>query len=299
MSESSHHPLDGVDIDDVTPESVEGSAVRAALQADSAPVRQRGARVCLTLAEHDVDAVRPLVEELGQALTDENPGVVQTAAAALTEVATTDPLAVADVLDHVAALATSELGGVQLAGAELLASVGKQRPTLCEPIVGTLLDSLSQSSPSDDESVAACVDDQVTRRTIQQHEREEQEYQAVARQIFANVVVAVADAEPSAARDHVETLASLTTAEDLVVRGAALDALAAVASDTPSAVAPVADTVVACLDADEEVLVARAIQTLGHLEDEQYAEPLRDVATTATDDEIATFAAETASFLDG
>lgn len=298
MSERSHSPLEAVSLDDVDPQSASPTEIRAALDDAHAPVRQRGARVCASLAEADVDAVRPFISELGQLLADENPGVVQTAASVLTEVATSNPDDVTEELDHAAALAESALGGVQLAGAELLATVAKQRPAHCEPIVGALLESFSQSSPSDDQSVAARVDDQITRRTIQQHEREEQQHEQVAQQVFANVVVAVADTDPSAVADHIDTIARLTTAEDLVVRGAALDVLASIASDTPSTVAPVADAVVACLDADEEVITARAIQTLGHLEDEQYAERLRDLAASATDDDIAAFAEETATFLE-
>jgi HEAT repeat protein len=284
---------------DVTPESVDSSAVLAALAADRAPVRQRGARVCETLAADDVDAVRPFVDALGRALHDDDPGVVQTAAAALTEVTTTDPDAVTGVLDDAATLADATLGGVQVAGAQLLAAVARQRPSHCTPIVGTLLDRLASLPATDDgQSVAACVDDRVTQRTIQQHEQVERQHEQVARQVFANVVVAAAEADPSAVSGHVETVAELTTVEDPVVRGAALDVLAAVGQESPCAVDPVADVVVACLDADEHVVRARAVQTLGHLQDERHVDVLREVAETDSDEDVAALADETAAFLD-
>ncbi|WP_254273138.1 HEAT repeat domain-containing protein [Haloarcula marina] len=299
MSGTSQTPLREVAANDVTPESVDPAEIRAALDADSAPVRQRGARVCTTLAEDDTDSVRPVVDELGRALTDENPGVVQTAAAALTQAATADPAVVVETLDRAAALADADLGGVQIAGAQLLATVAKQEPAHCTPVVGTLLDRLGRPPASDDdESMAACVGDEITQRTIREHEEEEQQHERVARQVFANVVVAVAEAEPSALVDHVDTVADLTTAEDLVVRGAALDVLGAVGSESPSAVDPVADAILACLDADVGVLRARAVRTLGFLDDAQYADALSDVAATDPDDEVAAFAAETAAFLE-
>ncbi|MFC6975243.1 HEAT repeat domain-containing protein [Halomicroarcula sp. GCM10025709] len=270
----------------------------AALEADRALVRRRGARVCAALAADDVDAVRAFVDTLGRLLRDDDPGVVQAAAAALTEVATADPDAATPVLDDATALADSTLGGVQIAGAQLLGAVAKRRPDRCTPVVAALLDRLVRPPDhTESQSVAARVEDSVTQRTIQHYEQEERERERVARQVFANVVVAVAEADPSALAGHVETVAEVATAEDPVVRGAALDILAAVARESPRAVDPVAETVIACLDADERVLRARAVQTLGHLGDERYADALDEIAET-DDDEIAALAAETAAFLD-
>ncbi|MBX0325145.1 hypothetical protein EGH21_19135 [Halomicroarcula sp. F13] len=297
MSGTSQPPLREVVLNEVTPESVDPAEVNAALDDDRAPVRQRGARVAVMVAEADADAIRPFVDALGRALRDDNPGVVRTAAAALTEAGTADPAVVAGVLDDAVTLVDSKLGGVRLSGARLLATVAKQEPDRCTPIVGTLLDHLGRLPTRDESSVAACVDDRVTQRTVREHEEEEQEYHRIARQVFANVAVAVAEADPSAVADHVDTLADLTAVEEPVVCGAALEVLAAVGRDTPSAVAPVADSVVSCLDDDASVVRARAVKTLGFLEDERYADALREVAETDPNDEVATFADDTAAFL--
>lgn len=298
MSGTSDAPLEEVVLDDVRPERIDPADVRAALESPRPLVRQRGARVCASLAETDVERVRPFVDDLGQRLHDENPGVVQATAGTLTEVASADPDAVAGVVTHAAALADADLAGVQLAGAELLAAVATQRPTHCVPVVGTLLDSLDRPmTTADGESVADCIEDRATQRTVRQHEQEERQHEQVARQLLANVVVAVADADPDAVADHVEAVAPLTDHEDLVVRGAALDTLALVAQTTPTAVDPVADDVVACLDAESTVVRARAVKTLGYLGDEQYVEPLRQVAAADPDQDVAALADETATFL--
>lgn len=299
MSGTSQSPLQAVALNDVTPESVDSAEVRAALDAERAPVRQRGAQVCQTLAAADVDAVRPVVGPLGAALHDDDPGVARTAAAALIEVATADPDAVVPILDDAAVLADSALGGVQMTGARLLATVAQQRPKQCTAVVEPLLDRLARPpSHTDGQSVSACVDDRITRRAVRQHEQGERDHEQVARQVFANVVVAVAEADPPAVADHVEAVADLATGEGPVVRGAALDVLTAVAQERPQAVSPVTDGVVACLDADERVLRARAIRVLGYLEQECHAGRLSAVAETDPDDGVAALARETAAFLD-
>lgn len=298
MSGTGHSPLEETALCDVSPESAEPSDIRAALAADAASVRQRGARVCATLARDDVDRIRPVVDELGAALTDEHPGVVQTAAAALTELAAVEAAAVVGVLDRVATLVDADLGGVRLAGARLLGAVARADPAHCAPVVGALLDRLGRLPADDDRSVGASIEDRVTSRTVQQHEREERRDGRVARRLVGDVVVAVAETVPAAVADHVETVAELTTGEDVVVRGAGLDALGALCRDDPSTVKPVADAVLACLDADAAVLRARAVRTLGYLGEERYADVLRANAATEPDDEIAAVAEETAAFLD-
>lgn len=299
MSGTSHAPLQGVVPQEVTPESVDSAAVLAALEADRTTVRQRGARVCVTLASEDIDAVRPFTDALGRALRDDDPGVVQHAAAALTELATADPEAVGGVRPYAATLADSPLGGVRIAGAQLLAAVAQQRPALLTTVVGELLDRLASPPARDDvDSVADCVDDRATQRTIQQHEQGERQRGRVARQVVANVAVAVAEADPDAVAGHADTVATITTDDDPVVRGAALDILAAVGQKSPDAVDPVAAAVVACLDADERVLRARAVKTLGHLNDERHVDVLREAAETDPDEAVADLADETAAFLE-
>ena len=50
MTGRSDAPLEGVVLDDVDPESIEPTELRAALESERSLVRQRGARVCATLA---------------------------------------------------------------------------------------------------------------------------------------------------------------------------------------------------------------------------------------------------------
>lgn len=298
MTGRSDAPLEGVVLDDVDPKSIEPTELRAALESERSLVRQRGARVCATLAADDIDRVRPFVEDLGAVLHDENAGVVQTAASALQEIAALDVDAIAPIVDDLATLVGSDLPSVQLAGARLLGDVAAERPADCVPVVGDILEGLADPPiTAGDDSYAAYVEDRGTQEAIQQRERESQEYEQHARQLASNVVIAAANARPAAVADHAETLADLAATDDVVVRSAALDVLGTLAQESSEVVRPHTAVAVAALDAEASVVRARAIRLFGFLGDEEYVETLERVAESDTDDEIATFAAETASFL--
>lgn len=298
MSGRSDAPLEGVVLDDVDPESIAPAELRAALASERSLVRQRGARVCAALAAEDVDEVRPFVEELGAVLRDENAGVVQTAAAALQEIAAIDAAALVPIVDDLAALVGSDLPSVQLAGARLLGDVAEERPAACVPVLRALLDGLGDTPvTAGGDSAVAYVEDPGTKEAIQQRERESKEYEQHARQLASNVVIAAANAEPAAVADHAEALADLAAADDAVVRSAALDALGSVARASPETVRPHASVALTALDAEANLVRARAVRLFGFLGDEAHVDALERVAASDPDEEIATFAAETASFL--
>jgi hypothetical protein len=298
MTGSSESPLESVVLDDVAPESIPADELRAALESERSLVRQRGARVCVALAEDDVDRIRPFVDALGSALRDDNAGVRQTAASALRAVAAVDADAVAGVVDDVVALTRSDLPDIRLAGAELLAEVAKERPAACASVVDGLVETLDgPRAGADGDSFAADVADPGTEEAIRQRDRESREYGRRARELLSNVLVAVADDSPAAVADRVDAVADLAATDDEIVRGAALDTLGALARESPEAVQPVADVAVPALDAEASVVRARAVRLLGHLGDEAYVEALERVAETDGDEEIAAFADETAAFL--
>lgn len=298
MSGRSDAPLDGVVLDDVDPESIAPAELRAALESERSLVRQRGARVCAALAADDVDRVRPFVDELGGVLRDENAGVVQTAAAALQEIAAIDVSAVVPILDDLAALVGSDHPSIQLAGAQLLGDVAEERPADCVPVLGELLDGLRDAPvTAGADSYAAYVEDRGTKEAIQQREQESREYEQHARQLAANVVIAAANADPAAVVEHADTLAELAATDDVVVRSAALDALGTLARESPESVRPHVSVAETALDAEATVVRARAVRLFGFLGDEEYVDVLERVAQSDPDEEVATFAGETASFL--
>ena len=298
MSGRSDAPLDGVVLDDVDPESIAPAELRAALESERSLVRQRGARVCAALAADDVDRVRPFVDELGGVLRDENAGVVQTAAAALQEIAAIDASAVVPILDDLAALVGSDHPSIQLAGAQLLGDVAEERPADCVPVLGELLDGLRDAPvTAGADSYAAYVEDRGTKEAIQQREQESREYEQHARQLAANVVIAAANADPAAVVEHADTLAELAATDDVVVRSAALDALGTLARESPESARPHVSVAETALDAEATVVRARAVRLFGFLGDEEYVEVLERVAQSDPDEEVATFAGETASFL--
>lgn len=298
MSGRSDAPLEGVVLDDVDPGSIAPAELRAALESERSLVRQRGARVCAALAADDVDRVRPFVDELGAVLRDENAGVVQTAAAALQEIAAIDAGAVVPVLDDLVVLVGSDHPSIQLAGARLLGDVAEERPADCVPVLGDLLDRLKDAPvTAGNDSYAAYVEDRGTKEAIQQRERESQEYEQHARQLASNVVIAAANADPAAVADHAEGFADLAVTDDVVVRSAALDALGTLAQESPESVRPHVSVAMTALDAEATVVRARAVRLFGFLGDDEYVEVLERVAESDPDEEIATFAGETASFL--
>jgi hypothetical protein len=298
MSGRSDAPLEGVVLDDVEPESIASTELRAALTSERSLVRQRGARVCAALAADNVDEVRPFVKELGAVVHDENAGVVQTATAALQEIATIDSTALVPIVDDLATLVGSDLPSVRLAGARLLGEVAEERPAACVSVFGTLLGGLSESPvTAGGDSAVAYVEDPGTKEAIQQREQESKEYEQHARQLASNVVITAANAEPAAVADHTATLADLATANDAVARSAALDALGSVARASPEAVRPHVSVALTALDADARLVRARAVRLLGLLSDEAHIDALERVAASDPNEEIATFAAETASFL--
>lgn len=298
MSGRSDAPLDGVVLDDVDPESIAPAELRAALESERSLVRQRGARVCAALAADDVDRVRPFVDELGGVLRDENAGVVQTAAAALQEIAAIDVSAVVPILDDLAALVGSDHPSIQLAGAQLLGDVAEERPADCVPVLGELLDGLRDAPvTAGADSYATYVEDRGTKEAIQQREQESREYEQHARQLAANVVIAAANADPAAVVEHADTLAELAATDDVVVRSAALDALGTLARESPESVRPHVSVAETALDAEATVVRARAVRLFGFLGDEEYVDVLERVAQSDPDEEVATFAGETASFL--
>ncbi|WP_435074344.1 hypothetical protein [Halorubrum sp. HHNYT27] len=294
----SDSPLESVVLDDVAPESIPPHEVRAALESERSLVRQRGAHVCVALAGTDVDRIRPFVDALGSALRDDDAGVRQTAASALQEIAAADPDAITGIVDDVVVLTRSDLPDIRLAGAELLAEVATERPSACASVVGELIESLDGPRAAvDNEAFAAHVTDRGTEEVIRQRDRESREYGRQARELLSNVLVAVADDTPAAVADHVDAVADLAATDDAIVRGAALDVLGALARESPESVRPVADVAVPALDAEANVVRARAVRLFGLLGDEAYVEALERVAERDEDDEIAAFADETAAFI--
>ena len=306
MTTNSTNPLTDVDPDSVSAGDVDPDELRAALASPKPLVRQRGVDACESLAETDLDAVRPLLDEVAALPADDNAAIGLGAISALDAVRDADPAALDGRLGGVVAAAGDEIVDVQLTTATLLAKLVVERPDLVAPHGRDLAAALRATEPSEEtEEYAEFVDHRATRQTLVEHDREERERRISARRTLVNVVVAVAETEPGAALDAVDStgsvdaLAALTDDTDPEVAGGAVDALGHLAATDADAVAPVAGRLTDALDHDRPSVRARAVQALGRLGDPEAAERLTAVAESDENEEIREIAAETAAFLEG
>lgn len=293
-----------VPVGDVDPESGElrdqdVAAIREALQADEPITRQEGTRTCKLVVEENPSAVRPLVDDLVDLLDDDSIPVVQQAGRVLLGVATAHPGDLTDAVPAIVTLARHDVNAIQLIGAQLLAKVVVEHPAAPAPEVDRLLpvlrDHIGVFEPSED---ADTVDHQDTRESIIAHEQEEHGMKLRTQGTIANVVVAVAEAEPSAFFDHVDDLVDLVDHDDPSIAGLAVETLTEVGEADPDVIAPAYEQFVDALDHDDQRVYVRAVRALGVLGDDRAVEALRDLADSTDDEDVSEVANDTATFLE-
>lgn len=293
-----------VPVGDVDPESGELSErdvadIREALQADEPITRQEGARTCKLVAQENPGALRPLVDDLVGLLEDDNVSAAQQAGTVLLGVATEHPDELTDAVPAIVTLAEHDVNAVQLIGAQLLSKVVVERPAAAAPEVERLISILHDHPGSFESSEGAdMVDDPDTRQTIVAHEQEEHGMQLQTQGTIANVLVAVAEAEPAAFRDHVDELIDLVDHDDSSLAGLAVETLTEVGEAHPDAIEPAYDRFVDALDHDDQRVYVRAVRALGVLGDDRAVEPLRDLAESTDDEDVEELAEDTATFLE-
>ncbi len=299
MTSDSSSPLDGITPASVTPDDIDETAVHAALASSNPMVRQRGVEVCETLAEADVDAVRPFLDEVAPLAADGNVVVSLRAFAVLDAVSEREPSALDGRLADPVSAVDSEIVDVQLTGATLLGTLVVKRPDLVAPYARQLIEAIRATEPDPEvRDFSDVVADEVTQRTLREHEESERTRRISARRTLINVVVAVTEQEPASSFDLVDDLVTLLGDVDPGIVGGAIDALGELATENPSAVAPVSDRLRECLDHDRTVVRARAIRALGHLGDDAAVEKLRILADSDADENVREIAAKTANFLE-
>jgi hypothetical protein len=301
MEDNSSEPLSNVDPATVTPSTVDDTAVRAALASSVPLVRQRGLEVC-RLAETDVDAVRPFLDDLAPLAEDSNAATALRAIAVFDAVAGADPTALDGRVGALARAVDTFHVDIQLTGATALGKVVVERPDLVAPHVHRLLSAFDETELDRElPDYSDVVDDRVTQQTLREKEEGERRRAVSARRTLINVVVAVAEQTPAAIA-HRETVDGLVTLFDDVdpgVVGGAVDALAELATADPAVVAPARGQLVECLDHDRTVVRARAVRALGQLGDDAAVENLHRLAASDDDEDVRELAADTAAFLDG
>lgn len=298
MTTDPSRPLEDIDPASVAPGAVDEAEVRAALDASDPIVRRRGVETCETLAEDGIDAVEPFLGEVAPLAADDNVTVALGAIGVLDTVAADQPAALEGRLSALVDTLDTDLADVQLMGATALGKLVVARPDLLAPHARALIEAV-RATEHDPEvrDLDDTTDDPVTRKTIQEHERNERRRRVSGRRTLINVVVAIADAEPRSMVDATDDLAALLDDADPGVAGGAIDALDELARADPGVVAPLTDGLIDCLGSDRTVIRARAIRVLGHLGDDAAVPELRALAESDDDEDVREVAETTAEFL--
>lgn len=291
-----------VTIEDLDPaaelDERELACVREGLRSED-PIERRGAaRFCNRMRAENVEGLRGLVDDLAPLLEDDRVSIAEQAGGALLAVARERPEELADSVGGIVSLATREAGSIKLLGAELLRTVVVGRPEAAASDLDRLLRVLREpTGPFEASEAAEMLDDPQGRQSVVELEKEEHRSRLQAFGIFANVVVAVAEAAPSACFDHVDDLVVLLDHDDATIAGSAVDALGEVARADAAVAAPAFEPLVECLDRDDRRVRARAIRALASFDDDRAVGPLRDLAESTDDEDLAELATDTADFL--
>lgn len=117
------------------------------------------------------------------------------------------------------------------------------------------------------------------------------------REVVANVLVEVARIAPETCAAVFPDIRAALSDDDPAVRGGAVEIVRHVADRDPSAVDEAVDPLVELLDDDVDFVRARAIRALGYAEATAASKPLRELARTEADEDVAELAADTADWL--
>lgn len=288
--------FDGIDPASITPDDTDDSDVRVALSSSNPLVRRRGVELCETLAEQDIDTVRPFLDRVASLAGDSTVAVALRAISTLHTVVESDGAALEGRVSGLVGALDTDVVDVQLTAGSVLGKLVVERPDLLAPYTGQLIEAVRATEPDPGiRDFGSVVNDRQTRRTLQEHEEAERQRQISARRTLINVVVAITETHPPF--NVVDDLIVLLEDRDPAVTGGAVDALGELAAANPDVVAPASDRLIDCLDHDRTVVRARAVRALGYLGESGAVPKLRAVGETDDDEDVRELAAETADFL--
>jgi hypothetical protein len=285
------------------PGAVDLDVARELLTAEGNTTRNVTLKALAVTAVDDPGRVATMSDRIIEALDDPFPVARSTAAGALTVLARTHPGEVRPAVPKLIDQLDDQSPEFRFRVAGAVATVADAYPEAFADYGDELLDVLVHG-PTVDTDVDAVqgLDEPVggpsQRRDgiEQQLEQQEQRSQST-REIAASVLIDVAAHEPDDLAGRLSDVESLTTDSSPIVRGAMLEVLAEIAAADPDAVDPVLDAVLERLDDDAPFVRASAIEALRAAGDAAAVEPLREVAESDSDEEIAELAAEAADEL--
>lgn len=299
MTDATSHEILSVDPEDgVDPDDVSLAALRSGLDSDDDQVRTHAAKVAAVLAQSDVDAVADLLDALADRLEDQWNVVVYQTMIALHTVAEERPGDLEPVVPEVVGVLHRDLPVLKVLTARTLGHVAVDDAGTLTDHVEVLVDAVREEPDDilDRENL-----EEATREDHTYHERvnrEGQTQQTLAREIVANVLVEVTEADPAAVEPHVSSVIDLLGDDDGAVVSASADVVGTIGRADAAAVADAVDPLCDLLDHRDEAVAANAISALGYVGDPAAVDPLREVAEDeARDEELRELAADTADFL--
>lgn len=269
--------------------------IPAALASDDPTTRRAAADAFGSLASEDVETAVAHAGVVAEHVNDESLAVARAAADAVEPIARERPDALLDQIEPIVESLAAETIDLSVAGARVLSPLAVARPDAVTEYVDRLLEILAEDEVPTPETAVPETVGRGTRQMLESVQRESLERRQYVRQTAADVVVAVAESEPSHL-DDVERVETLLDDADPAVAGAAVDALGVVAQSEPDRIAPALESLLDCLDHDVAAVRARAIRALGYLGDASAVPRLEAVAEEG-DGDVAELAAETAAFL--
>ncbi|MFB6074994.1 MAG: HEAT repeat domain-containing protein [Haloarculaceae archaeon] len=298
MTDAETAPVMDIDPDEVTPGTVDYDAVRAGFHHEEGLVKNRAADVTTALAEADIDAVDPLLEDVIAALEDDNVNVVKKATAVLSVVAEEDPDRLEDAVGPLVRTLDHDLPLIQTFAVRALRPIAMEHPEWFGPHVGELADRVEEGRHHMVDAEDPDVDQEV-RQTLSKINASEGRKQLIAYSVAANLIVEVAEVDPDAVLPHVDHLVEMLDDVTPVAAGTIAEALGRIARDDPEAVAHAVDPLTEWVDYADEAIAGRVIRALGYIGDPAAAPAIRAVAEDEDrDEDLRDLARETADFLE-
>ncbi|MCU4740795.1 HEAT repeat domain-containing protein [Natronoglomus mannanivorans] len=300
MDHTTEAPVHLVDTAKSDPDAIDLEEIEALLDDDWEERRNTGLKVLVGLAADDPERVVPFVDDVIDCLSESYGPARSHAALVLTLLVEDYPELVEPAIPQLVDNLTDETPIYRYRAARTIALQTEATPESfvehADDLIDVLIDgpTVSKPAPPDDPSRREQHKGQV------EHLQPDFARSAATKEVAANVLVEVAEREPSVCAERLSDLYSVLENEDEVplVRGAIVDIVKHIAMADAADSPAVTDVLIDHLDDDTTVVRARAIRALGFAEVADAIEPLRTVAESDPDEDVRDLASETADWLE-
>lgn len=282
------------------PESVTVADIRPYLEAEDEITQKRALDVCQAVAYVDSERIAPLVPELIEFAGDDFLASKNAALGTISHLAPDETDAVAEGLETLTRALDSETPITRYLAAKCVAFVAADRPEEVAEHVEQLFAALNRESPDFPEEIQQGKSfSSPDETTPERDEISKNVAQAEnARELAAKTVVEVTKADPDAIEPYIENVHAHVDDTNQVVSGALIEVVSILSSEGYTLPAGTADRIESTLPEGSTQLRARSLRALGYLSATGAVDTIRDVAEDTDDEDLATFAEETANWLE-